>query len=223
MAQYTTTVFRLLKRLRWKSKDKPEMSAALDRIVWYSFPVVYPNEPVEVKRVLRDVSAVHQRRKRIRRYIKEMAAQGRLYLVSLTFGDCYDTTTRVSRDKYAREWLNKHTADYMACLDIGKKNGREHYHAIARFDYPLEEFKAKRQTYVRPVDESHAWRHGFFTIKPIETDENDLNKTLGYAFKASTYAFKVSDEDEKVKPFHKRGVARRPEWETLTDDMELPF
>lgn len=222
MAQYTTTVFRLLKRLRWKAKDNPELNSAIDRVVWHSFPVVYQNYDRDVCQVRKEVSSLHARRKRVRRYIRNMAKRGRLYLVSLTFGDCYDTTTRTTRDKYAREWLNKHTADYFACLDIGKKNNREHYHAIVLLDYPLEQFRAKRKDYVRPVDPSHAWTHGFYSIKPIETDETDLNKTLGYAFKASTYAFKVSEEDEKVRPFHKRRT-RSDEWETLSDFSDLPF
>lgn len=222
MAQYTATVFRLLKKLRWKAKDKPEMNAALDRIVWHSFPVVFPNASTEVKKIRCDLSAIHQRRKRVRKYVREMAQVGRLYLVSLTFGDCYDTTTRRTRDIYARSWLNKHTADYFACLDKGKTNGREHYHAIVRLDYPVEEYKVGRKVYVRPVDEAHAWEHGFYTMMPIKTDESDLNKTLEYAMKASTYAFKTADEDDKVKPFHKRGV-KRSEWMDVTDDMALPF
>lgn len=222
MAQYSATVFRFLKRLRWKANGNEKLNEAINRLVWYSFPVVYPDFAIQSKKRRIECENISQKRKRVRRYIRDMALSGPLYLVSLTFDECYESTTRQTRDKYARNWLNKHTADYFACLDRGKKNGREHYHAIVRLDYPLEEYKAKRRVYLRPIDGEHAWKHGFYTILALNTDEKDLNKTIEYAFKASTYAFKTADEDEKVKPFHKRNKGSA-HWVAVGDEAELPF
>lgn len=236
MARMRQAVFELLHHLRRRQEVRPELGDALNRIVWFSFPVVYPN-PIDWSKASAKHAAIAQRRKRIRRYIREMAEDGDLYLVSLTFGDCLDTTTRKTRDRYAREWLNAQTADYFACLDIGKENGREHYHAIARFDIPLKAERRKRTMYYKPEDEALWWKHGWFSIKRIGEGEKDIIKTVGYAMKASTYAFKSADSDETIKPWHKRlSVAERvigrtpysgktrKGWEELNNtDTELPF
>ena len=226
MAQCGYEVYSLIQRLRRKFRDDRAKNEALDRIMWWSIPRVYPDYDREALRWHAENSKIAQRRKRIHRYIRGMAyAFEELYLVSLTFGDAYDSTTRETRDKYASRWLNAQTLDYYACLDIGKRGGREHYHAICAFSGELEPFTIGRKTYYRFKDSERAWEHGWFSIRKIESDKSPEN-ACRYAFKASTYAFKSADMDDAVRPWHKRGVEHTremtaEEWEK--EYGELPF
>lgn len=226
MANCGYDVYSLIQRLVRKIGDDPERRKAFERIMWRSIPRVYPDYMREAKRWRAENSKIAQRRKRIHRYIRGMASKfDDLYLVSLTFGECYDTTTRDTRDKYAARWLNAETLDYYACLDIGKKGGREHYHAICAIGHELEPYKVGPRTFYRFKDAAHEWEHGFFTIRKIESDKSP-EKACRYAFKASTYAFKSADNDDAVKPWHKRGVDHTREM-TLEEWEEkcgaLPF
>lgn len=206
MARCGYEVYSLIQRLVRKIGDDPVRRKAFERIVWWSIPRVYPDYDRDCNRWRAENSKIAQRRKRIHKYIRGMAyAFKDLYLVSLTFGDVYDTTTRETRDKYASRWLNAEALDYYACLDIGKQGGREHYHAICAFEHDLEPYKVGRKTFYRFKDDAHAWEHGFFTIRKIESDKSPEN-ACRYAFKASTYAFKSADRDDAVRPWHKRGV-----------------
>jgi hypothetical protein len=175
----------------------------------------------EFRIVGHEYEKIRSRKKRYYRYIKAMSESfGTLYLVSLTFTDeVLNSTNEETRKAYVRRWLNSTAVDYFACIDYGKENEREHYHAICVFDKNLETFKAKRRTYYK-LPEENAWEHGFYSIRKIADNEKDRRKAVYYAFKASEYAFKNADINTNAKPFHKRGVEH---WITIDDTSELPF
>lgn len=217
-------------RLRRKYKDGNDThhNDILSRILWYSIPVVYPNHMTDGRKAMNSISALHQRRRRYRKYVREMVLSFKgknVYLVSLTFSDdYYCTTTRESRTQYARKYLNSVCLDYFACLDIGKENGREHYHAVVVTDRPLITVtNGKRgKRFFEFADSKDKWKYGFYSLRPLAIDEKDIYKSLNYALKSSDYAFKSADEKIGIKPFHKRGVTH---WLDITDlDSDaLPF
>jgi hypothetical protein len=216
MADYSVSLHSKLLRLRYKYKDNPVLNCALDKVVWFSFPVVYPKFDVHSKDIVVEFEKSKARRKRIRKYIRSMFNGGKpLYLVSLTFGDCYDSTTTDTRRRYAREWLNACCFDYYACLDYGKLRSREHYHAIATFDFDL--IQDDSGFYSVPSDV--AWSKGFSSFRLISSSSTDVYSALNYAFKCSNYAFKSSDS--VVKPFHKRKAKNISDWSILDDDSFL--
>ena len=160
----------------------------------------------------------------VNRYIKGMSDTfEELYLVSLTFTDeVLANTSAQTRKDYVRKWLNDNTLDYFACVDYGKENAREHYHAICAFELPLEPYKVKRRTFYR-LPSDNTWQYGFSSLRKINSSDKDRRKTAYYAFKASDYAFKNADKDSSAKPFHKRGVTH---WITIDDTTkteDLPF
>lgn len=161
--------------------------------------------------------AIIARRARVNKYLRAMADSNLLYseqfLVSLTFrDDVLDTTNADTRLKYVRDYLNATFADYFACIDFGKKNGREHYHAIVNpssYAYEVVKIDKRGRVYYKPRDKLE-WPYGYYSIRAIYSNPTDAAR---YAFKVSNYAFKCASSSHK--PFHKRGVTH---FEPLFDD-----
>lgn len=224
-AAYTNAVHAKLLHLRRKYKLEPNQvrERQLQNIVDH-FTVVYRDYLNESRRIQRLWEKNRKRMQRIYRYVKRMASEftGRLYLVSLTFDDdTLEHTSKETRKDYVRRWLNANAFDYYACIDYGRRKGREHYHALAVFDIPLSEEKHKGKTWYRVSDEIE-WKHGFYSIRKVESDQKSVYKTINYALKASTYAFKAYAVDDTAKPFHKRNVNYMREL-TSDDELVLPF
>lgn len=186
------------------------MNNALSQILWYSFPIVYPDYYKDTKTARLKLEAVKARRKRYRKYVRSMLGTFKdkpAYLVSLTFTDeCLNSTKAETRERYVKDYLNQVSVDYFACIDFGKVDKREHYHAIIVTDEPTYSFKPKRQEFWKFLDDKAEWKHGFYSLRLMYSAEKDIYKTMNYALKASDYAFKSADEDKRIKPFHKRGV-----------------
>ena len=84
------------------------------------------------------------------------------------------------RSKYEREYKfidNELTAKtYVANIDFGSKNGREHYHAI-----------------VFPIGSSidlKAWSYGRINAERIHPSDNDIARTTKYIAKLTSHAIK---------------------------------
>ena len=57
------------------------------------------------------------------------------FFLTFTFRDStLKTTSEKSRRDYVRKWLKSNTLDYVANIDYGEKNHREHYHALVSCD-----------------------------------------------------------------------------------------
>lgn len=223
MATYSAQMQGKVQKLRRKYRDANDNvnTALLNNIVWYSFPTVYGSVLSVMRDAQRKIDNVKRKRARYRSYVRGMVAtflnasflngykNYNLYLISLTYSDeYYFTTSRASKNDYARKFLNSVCSDYFACLDIGKEHKREHHHAILVTDKPLEVayVNKKGKTFYKFADAENQWKYGFYSLREINTDKQDMYKTLNYALKSSDYAFKSADESTDIKPFHKRGV-----------------
>lgn len=214
----------LVARLRKKYGNDSSLHSALDNILWYSVPLLYSNFKQDFREICKKWAKTHQRRRRIRKYVNEMALTfPRLMLCTLTFNDVLMTTSEDSRKQYVSRYLNSVCADYFACIDFGGKLGREHYHAIIAADYPMQFVgKHKRRDCYDFKDESKRWSNGWSNFTYIDTDGANVYKVLGYAMKSVNYAFKAADSG--YKPFHKRGVYHcktAEDWSVITDDAFL--
>lgn len=70
---------------------------------------------------------------RLRARIRTLLTCGDAYFVTLTFSDlCFNTTSAKTRRTYATRFLKSlcDNVNYVANVDYGDKNGREHYHAV---------------------------------------------------------------------------------------------
>lgn len=222
-------------RRKYQQNGDTKHNDILSRILWYSVPVVYTHYFTDFRVARHKLDAVKKKRQRYRAYVRDMLTtfcrdtylckSYDAYLVSLTFNDeFYCSNSRKTRDKYVRDYLNTVCADYFACLDIGKENGREHYHAIIVTDKPLTLTPngKKKKKYFAFASLEDTWRYGFYSLRPLKIDKQDLYRTMNYALKSSDYAFKSADTETGIKPFHKRGVEHFHECDYSKYDT-LPF
>lgn len=71
-----------------------------------------------------------QKAKRVRKRIDMIMQNDALFLTFTFTDDVLASTTFEKRKRYIKDWLSKLNCHYVANLDYGKKNGREHYHAV---------------------------------------------------------------------------------------------
>ena len=121
--------------------------------------------------------AYYARVKRLKDRISSMLREGRCYFLTLTFSD--DTLERVSaktRRRYVTYFLKSLSDTYVANIDFGSQNQREHYHAVVLAD---------------GVDMS-AWNcFGFSKAQKIAS-EDDFTPLAKYISKLTNHAVKAT-------------------------------
>lgn len=130
----------------------------------------------------------HARRKRCKVKIGDIVFDGKAYFLTLTFSD---DSLADSTEKRRRIWvsrlLKRYCVKYVANIDYGEQNGREHYHAIADID-PSNVDKLKK-----------SWKcHGFLDIRKVGDSQADLDKTTKYVDKLTSHAFKDSTHRRRL-------------------------
>lgn len=121
--------------------------------------------------------AYYARVKRLKDRISSMLREGRCYFLTLTFSDT--TLERVSaktRRRYVTYFLKSLSDTYVANIDFGSQNQREHYHAVVMAD---------------GVDMS-AWDcFGFSKAQKIAS-EDDFTPLAKYISKLTNHAVKAT-------------------------------
>lgn len=121
--------------------------------------------------------AYYARVKRLKDRISSMLREGRCYFLTLTFSDA--TLERVSaktRRRYVTYFLKSLSDTYVANIDFGSQNQREHYHAVVMAD---------------GVDMS-AWDcFGFSKAQKIAS-EDDFTPLAKYISKLTNHAVKAT-------------------------------
>lgn len=80
--------------------------------------------------------ASYARVKRLKTRIAAMLESGECLFLTLTFTDAtLAKTTEDTRRQAVRRYLKSFGVPYVANIDYGKKNGREHYHAVIQTDH----------------------------------------------------------------------------------------
>lgn len=82
-------------------------------------------------------NATYHRSKRLKQRIEIMLAFNKCQFLTLTFTDkVLASTSELTRRRYVTRYLDSlNGSDYVANIDFGEENGREHYHAVVAIDF----------------------------------------------------------------------------------------
>lgn len=184
-------------RRKYEQSNNEKANEMLDRILWYSYPIVYwQTSESEETRLTMEVERRKCKKYRTRKYLKGMElAYDELSFVTFTFSDAVlESTKEATRKKYVQRWLNEYTRDYYANVDYGERNHREHYHALVSFVPEL----AQKDAFVTACQ---TWlTNGVIKVKKYR--KGDAGKVSTYMNKLCNHANKVSSG----KSFHKKGL-----------------
>ena len=135
----------------------------------------YTNLEKEFNECAKINHATFQRTKRLKERISYMLHNFDCAFLTLTFKDqVFQSSNYKTRRTYVARFLKELGAYYIANVDYGKKNGREHYHAI-----------------VGCVPDKLAWSYGFSNVKPIcAIDCNTNDKLAKYITKLTNHCIK---------------------------------
>jgi len=107
-----------------------------------------------------------------------------IIFATLTFTDKdLEKTTKETRRQYVFRYLKSVSENYIANVDFGDKNGREHYHALLFVKDKLN-----------PKD----WKKGFSFYEEVIFKNNDYIKIIKYMNKLTNHSFKNSNKLDKV-------------------------
>ena len=116
-------------------------------------------------------SRVRRLKKRIMKYL----SLGQCLFVTLTFSnDVLDSTSVSTRRKYVQKYLKSKSSHYIANIDYGNKNEREHYHAVILIDQ---------------IDDT--WEYGFAKYKKVYKANSEIALSR-YVLKLTNHAIKES-------------------------------
>lgn len=128
-------------------------------------------------------NARYHRVKRLKERIKLMLDMGLCTFITLTFrDDVLDKTSEETRRKYVKRYLKGLSPCYVANIDYGGMNGREHYHAIVIGDFT----------------DLNTWSYGFQKNEKIRHTDKDIEKLSKYVSKLTNHAIKDSTKGHKV-------------------------
>lgn len=118
--------------------------------------------------------AWYERKKRLETRIGNMLKKGTCLFVTLTFTDSVlQTTSFETRRRYISRFFKTLNCQYVANVDFGKENGREHYHAITLCDH---------------ID-NKLYNYGAINFKKIK-QTSDVVKLAKYVSKLANHAIK---------------------------------
>lgn len=141
-----------------------------------------------------------------------------ILFLTLTFTDDVLAKTSVkTRRTYVQRFLKGLKGDYVANIDFGDLNDREHYHGVIAIDEKLD-FKD--------------WRYGIINFQQVPQLVDDSSKIALYIDKLTNHAVK----DSAGRLLYSRGLVDTDKMEydkyiveqkylqnTLCDDSDLPF
>ena len=151
----------------------------------------------------------------------EQKKSGYLYFVTLTFNeDVLEHTKTLTRRKYVTRYLNQYSIAYIANIDFGLKNQREHYHAVILTEYQLDYEKMalewqkilKQNEYIQISFENIAINDN--SLKAIP---KYLNKLTNHSYKDGTSQYAIYSKN------FENSIAHFIKWDTILDTMPLPF
>ena len=127
--------------------------------------------------------ASYYRTARLKERIREAVASGSAWFITITFSpETLAKTNEKTRRVYVSRWLKSLTPFYVANIDYGLKNEREHYHAVITSDK-------------RPPK---SWSYGFVDILKVKTTETDTKRISKYISKLTNHAIKNTTKSKRI-------------------------
>lgn len=149
----------------------------------YFFWLDYAEEEgIELEEGIRLFENYRKRTQRLRKRITKIIRGDSLFLTFTFTDDVLASTNEDTRLRYVRRFLKSISSNYVANIDFGKTNGREHYHAVC--------------TVSEKVDYT-AWKYGGLNGVKVRKSSNPLalakyiNKLVHHATKESTCKSKI--------------------------------
>ena len=146
----------------------------------------------KIELCMKKYNAIHQRKRRYRdRVLKwvwwlkniKHGQDYELVLIMLSFNDeVLKSTTKDTRRKYVRRYLQKYCYHYLANIDFSPKQ-REHYHVLAL----VEKNRKLANTWKWKMD-----------VRKVRLDNNSIKKTFNYVMKVVNHAFKLGTRCESI-------------------------
>lgn len=135
----------------------------------------------DIKEGLRVLDARSQRARRLKHRI-ERIIQSKSYFLTFTFtDDVLRDTKPETRRRYVARFLRDISSDYVANIDFGEKNGREHYHAVVSSqNIPL------------------TWSYGALNFKSITYGNCTSDKLAKYVSKLTNHAIKETTKRQAL-------------------------
>lgn len=165
-------VMRVLSRQIYKNRDNPDKALELND-VWYENGQKYGKLWIEARRLN---SALYSRSHRLWKRIYGMMISGDCIFLTFTFTDeVLNKTTYEIRRRRVREFLKAHSDYYVANIDFGEKNGREHWHAVILADN---------------VDYTMWHKNGAINGKKCNASVDDAKRLSKYVSKLTNHAIK---------------------------------
>lgn len=118
----------------------------------------------------------YRKQKKVKDKTRSIVEAGECIFLTLTFNDAtLARTSEKTRRRYVSRYLKKECSSYVANIDFGKKNEREHYHALV---------------YAPRVDYSKWHKYGAIKGERVKPSENDAKAVAKYVAKLSLHAIK---------------------------------
>lgn len=117
--------------------------------------------------------------RKVKEKVNKQLLAGDVVFVTLTFTDDFlKRTNEKTRRAYVRRYLKSQSPCYVANIDFGRQNEREHYHALVQGPIDLAEWRKKKI--------------GNIQVERIPPTSDDLTATAKYLAKLSNHALKAS-------------------------------
>ena len=132
---------------------------------------------------LREYDNYRKKNQRARQRIESIIQSGNALFLTLTFTDhVLVSTTEKTRRTYVSRFLKENCIDYLANIDFGAKNGREHYHAVVSVENKLDYSK---------------WKFGALNGLKIRNDSKPITLAK-YINKLSNHATKSTTKNSRL-------------------------
>lgn len=158
----------------WGEKIKTDMDIVTAEEQRFFYSQFMPDEWQEAKRVY---DCHRQQTSRLKKRIERMiTSSSDCTFLTLTFSDYWlSRTSPDTRRKYVSRFLKANATEYVANIDFGGKNGREHYHAVTN-------------ARINPKN----WIYGNLDVKPVRynPDCKSSLKLAKYVAKLTNHAIK---------------------------------
>lgn len=153
--------------------------------IYKLFSDKYPFLSFEEIKIIDNLTKAHYKKlKRCKNYASYMFKNGQVYFLTLTFKNEYlNKTKEITRRNQITRILNKYFKYYCANVDYGKKNEREHYHALVFLKYHDKKI-------IDAFFNEYLLKFGGLNIKKVPKSDIDLNRTTKYLNKLVNHAFK---------------------------------
>lgn len=130
----------------------------------------------EIDCAIRLNDSKYRKAKKVRDKIEKLVESGNAIFVTLTFTDItLQNTTIETRRRYVSRYLKANAKNYVANIDFGAQNGREHYHAVVDKDINFNDW----------------YKYGAIKVERVRSTTGDLFRVSKYVTKLTNHALKV--------------------------------